>query len=228
MVAIRDIYKHTKTNSKPLLMDATIASLYPSIEGNTSNFVTYYLDNYQKLDKVFTLKYSDKKAIFLDEKDAYPAIYNEWIENCNDFVAYYMDAWAHLFYGLHVPYNPTWNYDGKNVIHTEGTMEGLSGSDTVTSHNGATSGDVTEHSVPYDSTSEKETGKTTTSTAAVDNSGSTTYGRKNDVDYTVTETKGGNQGTTSTQQLLSEEYELAMRSFWDVVFTTLSKELTIW
>ena len=67
---------------------------------------------------------------------------------------------------------------------------------------------------------------TTTKDAKTDKN-TTVYGKQNNVDYTVTEEKGGNLGVTSTQTMLLQEYELRLKSFFDNLFTTISRELLI-
>ena len=67
---------------------------------------------------------------------------------------------------------------------------------------------------------------TTTKDAKTDKN-TTVYGKQNNVDYTVTEEKGGNLGVTSTQSMLLQEYELRLKSFFDNLFTTISRELLI-
>ena len=67
---------------------------------------------------------------------------------------------------------------------------------------------------------------TTTKDAKTDTN-TTVYGKQNNVDYTVTEEKGGNLGITSTQSMLLQEFELRLKSFFDNLFTTISRELLI-
>lgn len=248
MVTVKEIYNHCKTNNKPLLMDVnSLLNLYPSFPDSNANFLKDYQANYKKYDRVFTQKYMSKRPFFIDEKDTYPAIYNEWVETCTDFVADYLWSWAYLYHSLcdeNNYWNPTHNYDGTSEIRTSGTMEGLSGSDstsstvgtsTVTNNIGAAHEKTKNHSVPYDSTEEKETDMNEFNSDAVVNSStdsgrsdsnSITYGKKNDVDYTVKEVKGGNLGVSTVPGMISELAKLD--SFWNTVFETLSKELTLW
>ena len=67
---------------------------------------------------------------------------------------------------------------------------------------------------------------TTTKLAKTDTN-RTVYGKQNNVDYTVTEEKGGNLGITSTQKMLLQEFELRLKSFFDNLFTTIYRELLI-
>lgn len=54
------------------------------------------------------------------------------------------------------------------------------------------------------------------------------YGKTNNVDYTVEETRAGNIGVTSSQSLIQQSIELAKISFFDTVFNLISKDLTMW
>ena len=244
-------------------MSDELLSYYPSIKDNTTNFVRYYLDHFEKIDRAFYLRYATCEPILLDEKSAFPSVYNEWIANCNAFILYYMDSWARLFYGLNIDYNPIHNYDGIMTTTTKGKTEDTSGSDVTTldygqdkttdnigaqhSENnlGQTKTITSNSDVPYDMNDYKNTSKSETNTDAIVNSvdtnavtntttkdaktdtNTTVYGKQNNVDYTVTEEKGGNLGVTSTQSMLLQEYELRLKSFFDNLFTTISRELLI-
>ena len=250
-------------NNKPMLMSDELLSFYPTIKDNTTNFVRYYLDHFEKIDRAFYLRYASCEPVLMDEKSTFPSIYNEWIENCNAFILYYMDSWARLFYGLNIDYNPIHNYDGVMTTTTRGKTEDTSGSDVTTldygqdkttdnigaqhSQNnlGQTKTVTSNSDVPYDMTDYKNTSKSETNTDAIVNSvdtnavtntttkdaktdkNTTVYGKQNNVDYTVTEEKGGNLGVTSTQSMLLQEYELRLKSFFDNLFTTISRELLI-
>lgn len=276
-----------------MLMNDELLLYYPVIKDNTTNFVRYYLDHFEKIDRAFYLRYATCEPILIDEKQTFPSIYNEWVENCNAFILYYMDSWARLFYGLNIDYNPIHNYDGKMTTTTVGQTERTSGSDMTTidyggertsgtdtttidygkekmTNNlgkqkttdtyGATHTNTINSEIPYDMETYKNTSKSevngdgvtnTTDIDAVSNTSekdakqdkntlvysaqkeakqdrnTVVYGKQNDVNYTVTEEKGGNLGVTSTQTMLLQEYELRLKSFFDNLFTTISRELLI-
>lgn len=263
MITVKEIWIHCKTNNKPMLMSDELLSYYPVIKDNTTNFIRYYLDHFDKIDRAFYLRYASCEPILMDDKSDFPSLYNEWIENCNSFILYYMDSWARLFYGLNIDYNPIHNYDGIMTTTTKGKTEDTSGSDVTTLNYGqdkTTDNIGAQHSennlgqtktvtsnsdVPYDMTDYKNTSKSETNTDAITNfintdavmntttkdaktdKNTTVYGKQNNVDYTVTEEKGGNLGVTSTQSMLLQEYELRLKSFFDNLFTTISRELLI-
>lgn len=252
MLTIKDIYTHCKTNAKPMLMTQSILALYPNIPDNTSNFIADYLANHVYYDRVFTQKYKSKVPIFIDEKQSFPSIYDEWVENCNDFIILNLEKWALLYFSMCNPeenfWNPLHNYDGKSHIEvsTVGLVENLSGTDELTRIIGEGGtieklGDSqitsTDYEVPTDDIGERETSKTVSNSALVTNETTTlqrddvdvtAYGKKNDVDYTVTtdETKGGNLGVTQTVDMINSLQK--MIPFWEIVFSTLASELTMW
>ena len=242
MNKVKDIYRYAIANNKKLLFDDVLGISYPVIEGNTSNFITDYTANYEELDRMFYNRYSSMKPIIPDDENNV-LYFADWSASLKSILYFYLESWARLYYALSLNYNPTWNYDGQNTTSTQGKIEGLSGTDTVVfdrsvhvkrEERGARDVTDTTSEVPFDSTSEKEVGKThsvdatytdTFTEDANTDEDRTTYGKQNNVDYTVTETKGGNQGTTTTQQMLQEEYELRKRSFWDNVFKAIVKEM---
>ena len=242
MSKVKDLYKYAQSNNKKLLFDNISGITYPVIEGNTSNFITDYTNNYEELDRMFYNRYSSMKPILPDDEDK--ALYfADWSASLKSILYFYLESWARLYYALSLEYNPTWNYDGQNTTRTQGKTEGLSGTDTVvydrdahvkTEVRGQRNATDTNYEVAFDNTREKEVGKTasqddsytdTFTDQANEDEDRTTYGKQNNVDYTVTETKGGNQGTTTTQQMLQEEFELRKRSFWNNVFMAIVKEM---
>lgn len=241
---ISELYEYAGDNNLKLLFTASAVS-YPTIEGNTSNFLTDYEANSAKLDRLFYRKYASMKTVSKDE-DTTAATFTEWKSDVNSILYYYLDAWARLYYALSLAYNPLYNVDGETKTETKGKIEGLSGSDTTdldnkeqkrTSVYGSHTDTDTSYEVPFDTTTEKETGKESTSIGGYTDTHTDqahkdqhkiTYGKKNDVDYTVTETRAGNIGTTKTTDLLGSEWELRKRSFWENVFKSIVKELLYW
>lgn len=262
MRTINDLYKYARDNNKPLIFDTT-GVVYPTIEGNMSNFLTDYNAHRAEFDRAFWLKYSSMAPIIPEdsENETIANYYNDWIITTKAILYYYLESWARLYYALSINYNPIWNVDGVTTRETKGTTEGLSGSDVVTistddhvkesdlaadetEHNYATHTDAaTNYEVPYDSTNEKETTKTSEEFGAhidkdtrkakkdtftdkgYEDTHTTEYGKTNEVDYTETETRGGNIGVTMTQTMLSEEEKLRRSSFWDTVYKAICKEL---
>ena len=242
MRTINTLYKYSKEHNTPLLINSN-SLVYPTIEGSTVNFLTDYETNKAELDRMFWLRYSSMKTILPEDDITLDEFFLNWKDSVKSVFYFYLEGWARLYYALDIAYNPIWNYDGENTRTTKGKVEGLSGSDTITDTIAQKQKDLvyaqdtttsTSSEVPFDSIVEKEVGKN------VDIRGSrtdsitdhnyvdthaTAFGKKNEVDYTETEIKHGNQGTTTTQQMLREEFELRKQAFWDNVFRAICKEL---
>lgn len=280
---IKTLYEYSKTNNKKLLFENVTGIVYPTIEGNTSNFLTDYASMASDLDRMFYYKYASMKPIIPEDNEETTAQYfSEWADAVRAILSYYLEAWARLYYALSEPYNPLWNVDGTTTRNIKGKTEGLSGSDslqmvrgaqsisnqygqkqTITDYGqdqntmirGAKSDHDTHSEVPFDSGIEKEISAdshseetytdTDTRSSRTDtitdithtdtetrqtytDTDTTTYGKQNNVDYTETETRGGNIGLTSSMQLLEQEQKLRKMSFWDNVFKAICKELLYW
>ena len=172
---VGELYHEAKEEGIPFLFSNGVT--YPTIEGNESNFLEDYLEDYEKLDHLFYRKYSS--MIYLNVDNDIPL--NEWKEDVNSILYYYLDGWARLYYALSLAYNPIYNVDGKTETTVEGKTEGLSGSDSIehdikqhrtvnaygedkTTYQKAVYEETNTHyDVANDSTEEKETAKDVTS-----------------------------------------------------------------
>lgn len=240
---IKNLFDYAQDKNYRLLFEST-GITYPTIEGNTSNFLNDYIANAEYLDKMFYARYASMKPILPDEN--IDAFFINWKSSIQAVLYFYLEAWARLYYALHLDYNPIYNVDGETSTRTQGKTEGLSGTDATTYNRdqhvktetrGARGATDTNYEVPFDTTTEKEVGKTVSSDdqytdtfteqANIDTD-STAYGKQNNVDYTVTEVRKGNIGVTMTQQMLNSEFDLRKRSFWDNVFKAICKELLYW
>lgn len=140
MKKIKNLYDYAKDNNKKLLFEKVTGITYPTIEGNTSNFLTDYAAMAPELDRMFYIRYSSMKPIIPEENDETTAQYfDEWADSIRSVLAYYLDAWARLYYALSLQYNPIYNVDGETTRRTNGKTEGLSGTDTLTMSKGAQS-----------------------------------------------------------------------------------------
>lgn len=137
---IKTLYDYSKTNNKKLLFEKVTGIVYPTIEGNTSNFLTDYASMAPDLDRMFYIKYASMKPIIPEDNDETTAHYfDEWADCIRSVLSYYLDAWARLYYALSLQYNPIYNVDGETTRRTNGKTEGLSGTDTLTMAKGAQS-----------------------------------------------------------------------------------------
>ena len=138
MKKIKDLYTYAKANNKKLLFEKVTGITYPTIEGNTSNFLTDYASMAPDLDRMFYIKYASMKPIIPEDNDETTAEYfDEWADCIRSVLSYYLDAWARLYYALSLQYNPIYNVDGETTRRTNGKTEGLSGSDTLNMSRGA-------------------------------------------------------------------------------------------
>ena len=136
---IKTLYEYSKTNNKKLLFEKVTGITYPTIEGNTSNFLTDYASMSPELDRMFYIKYASMKPIIPEDDETIAQYFDEWADCIRSVLSYYLDAWARLYYALSLQYNPIYNVDGETTRRTNGKTEGLSGTDTLTMAKGAQS-----------------------------------------------------------------------------------------
>lgn len=196
----------------PFVLDPTMT--YPTIEESDANFLEYYNDNKENLDRMFVHDFGQRLVDL--ESDSDEDIADEWEDEIKAIQQTYLENWARLWYALSEPYNPLYNVDG-----TEVTVYGQHQTDrssTYTQHEDSS----TQYSVAYDSATEKETGK------QVDNLGAhTDTGFDKSLEHTDTVTRRGNIGTTKSTDLLSSELKLRteVAPFFKVVFQTMIEEI---
>ena len=196
----------------PFCLDPTMT--YPIIEESDANFLEYYDDNKENLDRMFIHDFGQRVVDF--ESDSDEDIAEEWEDEVKAVQQVYIENWARLWYALSEPYNPLYNVDG-----TEVTVYGQHQTDrsnTYTQHEDSS----TQYSVAYDSALEKETGK------QVDNLGAhTDTGFDKSLEHTDTVTRQGNIGVTKSTELLRDEMKLRteVAPFFKVVFQTMIEEI---
>lgn len=182
-----DIYKYyvESVQNSGFVFPPASEMNYPTIEGNTSNFLEDYNNNYQKFDRYFINNFGSRTyySIFGPETDA--EILAEWKDDVKSVLSVYLDPWARLYYALSLQYNPLYNVDGttettysqKQLTDSMGArsetdqigakdrsdiMGARSESDTIGAKettNGARSDTSMDYSVSFDAVAEKETGK---------------------------------------------------------------------
>ena len=196
----------------PFCLDPTMT--YPTIEESDANFLEYYDDNKENLDRMFIHDFGQRVVDF--ESDTDEDIADEWEDEVKAVQQVYIENWARLWYALNEPYNPLYNVDG-----TEVTVYGQHQTDrsnTYTQHEDSS----TQYSVAYDSALEKETGK------QVDNLGAhTDTGFDKSLEHTDTVTRQGNIGVTKSTELLRDEMKLRteISPFFKVIFQTMIEEI---
>lgn len=159
----------------------------------------------------------------------------------------YADKWRKLWTNIYLQeYNPIWNYDGSNsVVRTyeygkkETETKDFSiehekdSSDTETVTNNITDNAVYgfNSSAPVGASKNTNNGTRETEYAGSDtdiHSGTDEFQQSGVDTERITETKGGNQGTTTTQYMLSEEERLRREFlYWDIVCKDIIQALSI-
>ena len=91
--------------SSPFVLDPTMT--YPTIEGDTSNFLSEYNTNKAQYDRYF-LKEHGKKTVEVDGDTDEDIILN-WKNDIKAIQRVYLEAWAHQYYTLNIAYNPVYN-----------------------------------------------------------------------------------------------------------------------
>ena len=138
--------------------------------------------------------------------------------------------WKTLFNTLDLEYNPIWNYDGTNTItevrgaRDESHIKGARDSSNILGQSHVVSDN---RQAPYDSSTVRDQSQNeTTADAKTDRYTSETYtDRDTATQYTdtITEVKHGNQGTTTTQQMIREERDIANMDYINTVYKDMIK-----
>lgn len=123
--------------------------------------------------------------------------------------------WEKLYNITGLEYNPIWNYDGETVIET------VYGATEETQTNGETHVTTDDKTAPFDSSTVRQTGETETTADE-----HTITNASIEHTDTVTETKGGNQGVTTTQQMIREERDIAQFNYIAAVYRDLVNDFT--
>lgn len=207
---IKEVYNLVQS---PFVLDTTMT--YPTIEGNTSNFLTDYATNKEQFDAYF-LKEHGKKLVDLEsEEDA--DIILEWKALITSIQRVYLNAWAHIYYTLDIAYNPVYNVEEHtttkygqhetDVQYGQHETEMEYGSHVRTNAFGATQDTFgthtdtsTDYSVAYDSGTEKETGKTSNETGQQINSSLAHTDTETSQKHTDTNTSKLHTDTTTSKQ----------------------------
>lgn len=182
-----DLYKYYEgtTHNSGFVLPPANAVTYPTIEGNTSNFLTDYNAAYQKFDRFFINNFGIRTYYSVFDPDTDAETLANWNDDIKAILSVYLDSWARLYYALSLQYNPLYNVDGttettysqKTLTDNMGArsetdqigakdrsdiMGARSETDTIGAKettNGARSDTSTNYSVSFDVATEKETGK---------------------------------------------------------------------
>lgn len=216
-MTIRDLWKAMEAATpKKKLIDSTNADEWLADIIENQDALSGYFLNYKFSD--LTLLDDDVDAI-LDLVD----------------VAILTNAykWKTLYNTLDLEYNPIWNYDGTNTItevrgaRDESHIKGARDSSNIIAQTHIT---TENKQAPYDSSTVRDTSKNeTTGDAHTDRYTSETYTDRDTAEQytdTITEVKGGNQGTTTTQTMIGEERAIASFDYITTVYKDIVNTIT--
>lgn len=233
---IKQLAKLAAESDKDLLFSDPDLYPYPTIPDDENNFISDYADSATYYDNYFVKEYGERIVEYDVETDS--DFLNAWIDEMFGTELIYLEAWARLYYALHINYNPVYNVEEHtsttygehvtdNVIgerkHTKGEQENTRGGGTDTS---------TTYNVAIDSGTEKESVKQTDIIA----NRTDTDGERIDTDDEATDTvtsnehtdtidRVGNIGVKSATELLNEEIRQKQRlAFFKNVFLILVEE----
>lgn len=189
--------------------------LQPIIEG-IANYDPYYLG----------IKYADLVTV----SDDLSLLLDTLVEAAIGINAY---KWKTLFNTLDLDYNPIWNYDGETVTEE---VRGARDESHIRAarHNETTVGGAhvttDERQAPFDSATVRDVSQSeTVSLEHTDEYDADAYTDQDTAESytdTTTETRHGNQGTTTTQQMINEERQVAFMDYISIVYKDILSVIT--
>lgn len=147
-------------------------------------------------------------------------------------------SWAKLYATMTATYNPIDNYDRTETRTLNSQETGSSqagGADTVTgSAQNAKAGNILDKAAGFNTGAQALVDKNKTETNENDSlttNGTTTYGRTNAETFTKADTETiharGNIGVTTTQQMLTQEREIAAFNIYDIITEDFKQKFCI-
>ena len=224
------------------LLDYAKESNRPLIDVENFIFLNDYRNKYETFDNYIRLKYSSREiysGIYMKDEEELNSIYSSWLLYVKAYITTNEYKYKTLYKTINFTYNPIENYDRKEDIQTIRTPN-LSTESNVTSIYGngeieeqlgniSNSNSLTGSISPWDSenfnnknkninefTQESITNKTInkTKTDKQDNAS-----LLSGTDTTkVTTSIHGNIGVTSSQDMIKQEREVALFSFYEILF----------
>ena len=219
-----DIYG-AKVEEEDPLFNIVSPENYPEFEDSTANFIEDYLADYENFDFYTVRMYGERISRFLSFEDT--EILDEFDKIINGILSVHLSEWARLYYALDLKYNPIYNVDGvTTTVYGETERNDDYAKRTRTDKFPLHETTDTSFSVAYDSTTEKEEGKVTSSDPAHDNVYEDAAHKDTftEEEHTDTVTRKGNQGVTMTQQMLEAEFEVRKKSFFRTMIKTFIDE----
>ena len=216
MMVVQDLWKQKIQDQTHLISDT-----------HEEECLSYILENISVLDPYYLgVKYPSFPLISDDVED----ILEIYVESA---IAINMYKWSKIWETLELEYNPIWNYDGENIT-TEVRGARHEESSIGAKHEEYTTGGshavTDERTAPYDSSTVRDTHQSeTTADEHIDSRDEDAREDSKDADAytdTITEIKHGNQGTTTTQQMIQEERQVALMDYVTMVYKDIIDVIT--
>lgn len=224
------------------LLDYAKESNRPLIDIANFNFLNNYKSNYETYDNYIRLKYSNREIyneIYMKDEEELSKVYSSWLLYVKAYITTNEYKYKTLYETINFSYNPIENYDRKEDVQTIRTPNLSTESNTTSIYgngeveeqlgNISNSNSLTGLISPWDSenlnnknkninefTQESITNKTInkTKTDKQDNAS-----LLSGTDTTkVTTSIHGNIGVTSSQDMIKQEREIALFSFYETLF----------
>lgn len=212
---MNDIFKLAKANNKAIFLQSVTDGI---------TFMQNYFDNYNYHDFYLSCLYGMRRLLWDDLTE------EESLQMFTEFATAYICAHSYeldkQWEVLQMEYNPIWNVEGTESETTKGKTNVKTGTETLDMTVGNSDETTTNYNVPNDSQFEKETSKNNVHMDEHTDNHTKTYNTEDAIDITVTKTRGGNIGTTMTQQLVNAELELREKAFYENLFRKILFSVT--
>lgn len=211
---LKEIKNLISSQEHPLPLFLYTTQTYPEISDSTANFLTDYAAMEDSINAIMVRKRASQVSDF--EADNDEDLLTEWVSIIEGITNLYLDSWARLYYALSLSYNPIWNVDGTTVTERDAIENSTEyGEQELTV--GTKTDTTTDYSVSYDSSTEKETGKSTFTPGEQTNTSGEHTDTFNLGAQKETVTRSGNQGVTMTQQMLESEWKFRQKCFFEEI-----------
>lgn len=227
---IKNLLDYAKESNKPLI----------DIENFT--FLNDYKIKYETFDNYIRLKYANREIyseIYMKDEEELSSVYSSWLLYVKAYITTNEYKYKTLYETINFSYNPIENYDRKEDIQTIRTPN-LSTESNTTYINGngeveeqlgniSNSNSVTGSISPWDSENFNNKNKNVNEFTQASITNKTINKTKTDTQDNATLLSGtdttkvttsihGNIGVTSSQDMIKQEREVALFSFYEILF----------
>ena len=224
------------------LLDYAKESNRPLIDVENFTFLNDYRNKYETFDNYIRLKYSNREIyseIYMKDEEELSSVYSSWLLYVKAYVTSNEYKYKTLYETINFSYNPIENYDRKEDIQTirtpnlqtESNITSIYGNGEVEEQLGniSNSNSLTGSISPWDSENFNNKNKNINEFTQASITNKTINKTKTDTqdnasllsgtDTTkVTTNVHGNIGVTSSQDMIKQEREVALFSFYETFF----------